>query len=142
MSLALGIGAIIGAGIFVLTGRPQRPHAGPARALSFVIAAIACLFAGLSYAELAAMIPVAGSAYTYTYATIGEFMAWIIGWDLILDTPQRVDGRGRLGRLYPGFPATNSASSCLPACRPPRPFGRRGPSWHDHRRRPVQSSRP
>ena len=82
---ALGIGSIIGTGIFVLTGTAASLHAGPGLILSMVFAAIACGLAGLCYAELAAMIPVAGSAYTYTYATIGEFAAWIIGWDLILE---------------------------------------------------------
>jgi APA family basic amino acid/polyamine antiporter len=82
---ALGIGSIIGTGIFVLTGTAASLHAGPALVLSMVFAAIACALAGLCYAELAAMIPVAGSAYTYAFATIGEFAAWIIGWDLILE---------------------------------------------------------
>src|SRR5437879_9579397 len=81
----LGIGAIIGAGIFVLTGLAAARHAGPAVPLSFVAAGIACAFAGLCYAEMAAAVPVAGSAYTYSYATMGEFMAWIIGWDLVLE---------------------------------------------------------
>ncbi len=81
----LGIGAIIGAGIFVLTGTAAANNAGPAVVLSFVLAGMACLFAGLCYAEFASMIPVAGSAYTYAYATLGEFVAWIIGWDLILE---------------------------------------------------------
>src|SRR5256714_10013028 len=83
--ITLGIGAIIGTGIFVLTGTASANHAGPAIVLSFVLAAIACVFAGLCYAEFASMIPVAGSAYTYGYATLGEFVAWIIGWDLILE---------------------------------------------------------
>lgn len=83
--VALGIGAIIGAGLFSLTGIAAAEHAGPAVTLSFVLAAIGCAFAGLCYAEFASMIPVAGSAYTYSYATMGEFMAWIIGWDLILE---------------------------------------------------------
>jgi APA family basic amino acid/polyamine antiporter len=82
---ALGIGSIIGTGIFVLTGTAASQNAGPALVLSMVFAAIACGFAGLCYAELAAMIPVAGSAYTYSFATLGEFVAWIIGWDLILE---------------------------------------------------------
>jgi APA family basic amino acid/polyamine antiporter len=82
---ALGIGAIIGAGIFVLTGTAAANHAGPAIVLSFVFAGIGCAFAGLCYAEFASMIPIAGSAYTYGYATLGEFFAWIIGWDLILE---------------------------------------------------------
>lgn len=81
----LGVGGVIGAGIFVITGPVAALHAGPAVAISFVIAGIACLFAGLCYSELTAMIPVAGSAYTYGYATMGEFIAWIIGWDLILE---------------------------------------------------------
>ena len=81
----LGIGSIIGTGIFVLTGTAASQHAGPALVLSMMIAAVGCVFAGLCYAELAAMIPVAGSAYTYAYATTGELFAWIIGWDLILE---------------------------------------------------------
>ena len=81
----LGIGAIIGAGIFVLTGTAAAQYAGPALVLSFVLAGLGCLFAGLCYAEFASMIPIAGSAYTYGYATLGEFFAWIIGWDLILE---------------------------------------------------------
>lgn len=83
--ISLGIGAIIGTGIFVLTGTAAANHAGPAIILSFALAAVACVFAGLCYAEFASMIPVAGSAYTYGYATLGEFIAWIIGWDLILE---------------------------------------------------------
>ncbi|MCX6905864.1 MAG: amino acid permease [Verrucomicrobia bacterium] len=82
---ALGIGAIIGAGIFVLTGKAAAQHAGPAIVLSFILAGVACAFAGLCYAEFAAMIPISGSAYTYGYATLGELLAWIIGWDLILE---------------------------------------------------------
>jgi APA family basic amino acid/polyamine antiporter len=81
----LGIGAIIGAGIFVLTGLAAALHAGPAVPISFVFAAIACGLAGLCYAEMASAVPVAGSAYTYSYATMGEFVAWIIGWDLVLE---------------------------------------------------------
>ena len=81
----LGIGAIIGAGIFVLTGNAAAQYAGPAVVLSMVAAGLACLFAGLCYAEFASMIPIAGSAYTYAYATLGEFVAWIIGWDLMLE---------------------------------------------------------
>lgn len=83
--IALGVGAIIGAGLFSLTGIAAAENAGPAVMLSFVIAAVGCAFAGLCYAEFASMIPVAGSAYTYSYATMGEFMAWIIGWDLVLE---------------------------------------------------------
>lgn len=83
--IALGIGAIIGAGLFSLTGIAAANHAGPAVTLSFVVAAIGCAFAGLCYSEFATMIPIAGSAYTYSYATMGEFVAWIIGWDLVLE---------------------------------------------------------
>jgi basic amino acid/polyamine antiporter, APA family len=83
--VALGIGAIIGAGIFVLTGQAAANYAGPAIVYSFILAGTACAFAGLCYAEFSAMIPIAGSAYTYGYATLGEFFAWIIGWDLILE---------------------------------------------------------
>jgi APA family basic amino acid/polyamine antiporter len=81
----LGIGAIIGAGIFSLTGLAAANYAGPAIVFSFVIGGVLCLFAGLCYAEMAAMVPVAGSAYAYSYATMGEFVAWIIGWDLVLE---------------------------------------------------------
>ena len=81
----LGIGAIIGTGIFVLTGVAAHDKTGPALMLSFVVAGIACIFAAMCYAEFAAMVPVAGSAYTYAYATLGELFAWIIGWDLVLE---------------------------------------------------------
>jgi APA family basic amino acid/polyamine antiporter len=83
--IALGIGAIIGTGIFVITGTATAEHAGPAVILSFIFAATGCVFAGLCYAEFSSMIPVAGSAYTYGYATLGEIFAWIIGWDLVLE---------------------------------------------------------
>ena len=83
--LTLGIGAIIGAGIFVITGQAAAQFAGPAILFSFILAGIACAFAGLCYAEFASLIPIAGSAYTYSYATLGELVAWIIGWDLILE---------------------------------------------------------
>src|SRR6476619_6259042 len=82
---ALGIGSIIGTGIFVLTGTAASQNAGPALVISMIFAGVGCGFAGLCYAEFAAMIPVAGSAYTYAYATMGELLAWIIGWDLILE---------------------------------------------------------
>lgn len=82
---ALGVGCIIGTGIFVLTGRAAHDTTGPALMLSFVVAGTACIFAALCYAEFASMVPVAGSAYTYAYATLGELFAWIIGWDLILE---------------------------------------------------------
>ncbi len=83
--IALGIGAIIGAGLFVRTAAAAANNAGPAVTIGFIIAAIGCALAGLCYAEFASMIPIAGSAYTYSYATMGEFMAWIIGWDLVLE---------------------------------------------------------
>src|SRR6202022_747452 len=88
--IALGIGAIIGAGIFATIGTAAagdsaRPGAGPALMLSFVLTAVVCGFSALCYAEFASMVPVAGSAYTYSYATLGELVAWIIGWDLILE---------------------------------------------------------
>src|ERR1700689_5175794 len=82
---SLGIGAIIGTGIFVLTGVAAHDLTGPALMLSFVVSGITCIFAALCYAEFASMAPVAGSAYTYAYATLGELFAWIIGWDLILE---------------------------------------------------------
>lgn len=83
--VALGIGAIIGAGLFSITGLAAANHAGPSITISFVIAAVGCAFAGLCYAEFSSMIPIAGSAYTYSFATMGEFIAWIIGWDLVLE---------------------------------------------------------
>jgi len=83
--IALGIGAIIGTGIFVLAGTATAQFAGPAIVLSFILAATGCVFAGLCYAEFASAIPVAGSAYTYGYASLGEIFAWIIGWDLVLE---------------------------------------------------------
>src|SRR5690349_23411645 len=87
---ALGIGAIIGAGIFATVGTaaagdPSRPGAGPSLMLSFVITGVVCAFTALCYAEMAAMVPISGSAYTYSYATLGELVAWIIGWDLMLE---------------------------------------------------------
>src|SRR6476659_965852 len=83
--VALGIGAIIGAGLFVRTAAAIADRAGPSVVLAFVVAGVGCAFAGLCYAEFASMIPVAGSAYTYSYTTMGELMAWIIGWDLVLE---------------------------------------------------------
>ena len=82
---SLGVGAIIGTGIFVLTGQAAEAHAGPAIVLSMVLAGVVSALAALCYSEFAASVPVAGSAYTYAYATLGEFIAWIIGWDLILE---------------------------------------------------------
>src|SRR5690349_9422431 len=83
--VVFGVGVIIGAGIFVLTGTVAATNSGPALAISFVIAAVACGLAGLCYAEFASTVPVAGSAYTFSYATLGELVAWIIGWDLVLE---------------------------------------------------------
>ena len=83
--VALGVGAIIGAGLFSITGLAAANKAGPGITISFIVAALGCAFAGLCYAEFASMIPIAGSAYTYSYATMGEFIAWIIGWDLVLE---------------------------------------------------------
>src|SRR5207248_11488734 len=83
--VALGIGGIIGAGIFVRTAAAIAERSGPSVTIAFIVAGIGCTFAGLCYAEFASMIPIAGSAYTYSYATMGEFIAWIIGWDLVLE---------------------------------------------------------
>jgi APA family basic amino acid/polyamine antiporter len=83
--IAIGIGGIIGTGIFVLTGQAAAAHAGPAIPLSFIVAAFGCVFAGLCYAEFASMVPVSGSAYAYSYATLGEFVAWFVGWNLVLE---------------------------------------------------------
>src|SRR4029453_1717823 len=83
--VALGIGAIIGTGIFVLTGQAAAAHAGPAILISMVLAGVVSALAGLCYAELASTVPIAGSAYTYSSPTLGEFVAWIIGWDLVLE---------------------------------------------------------
>src|SRR5689334_12662752 len=83
--MALGVGAIIGAGLFVRTAAAAGQAAGPAVTISFIVAAIGCAFAGLCYAEFASMIPIAGSAYTYAYTTMGEFVAWVIGWALVLE---------------------------------------------------------
>src|SRR5258705_8475444 len=83
--IALGIGAIIGAGLFVRTAAAAANNAGPSVTLGFIVASVGSAFAGLCYAEMASMIPISGSAYTYTYATMGELVAWIIGWDLVLE---------------------------------------------------------
>jgi len=82
---SLGVGAVIGAGIFVATGAAARNQAGPALMVSYMVAGLICIFSALCYAEFASMVPVAGSAYTYAYATLGELFAWIIGWDLVLE---------------------------------------------------------
>ncbi|RQP10961.1 MAG: amino acid permease [Chryseobacterium sp.] len=106
--IALGIGAIIGAGLFSITGMAAANYAGPGIMISFIIAAIGCGFAGLCYAEFASMIPVAGSAYTYSYATMGEFIAWIIGWDLVLEyavgsATVASSWSGYLGKLFSSY---------------------------------------
>ncbi len=106
--ISLGIGAIIGAGLFSITGMAAANHAGPGIMISFIIAALGCAFAGLCYAEFASMIPVAGSAYTYSYATMGEFIAWIIGWDLVLEyavgaATVASSWSGYLGKLFHNF---------------------------------------
>src|ERR1051325_4905797 len=98
--IALGIGAIIGTGIFVITGHAAASYAGPGVVISFVIAGIGCLFAGLCYAEYASMIPVAGSAYTYTYSTLGKFLAWLIGWNLI---PEYLFGASTVAVGWSGY---------------------------------------
>jgi len=112
---ALGVGAIIGAGIFVFTGIAAALYAGPAVPISMILAAVACGFAGLCYAEMASAVPVAGSAYTYSYATLGELVAWIIGWDLILEYAM---GAATVGV---GWSATSSACSTCSAFTSRRP---------------------
>src|SRR3989304_4180523 len=104
----LGIGGIIGTGVFVLTGVAAANQAGPAIWVSYVLAGVACSFAALCYAEFAAMIPIAGSAYTYAYATLGEIVAWMIGWDLILEyavgsMTVSIGWSGYLQRILAGF---------------------------------------
>src|SRR4051812_30223214 len=108
---ALGIGAIIGAGIFVLTGQAAALYAGPSVWISMILVGIACAFAGLCYAEMASAVPVAGSAYTYSYATMGELIAWIIGWDLVLEyaagaSTVGVGWSGHLVDLFKNFGVT------------------------------------
>src|SRR4026208_1113585 len=95
---ALGVGAIIGAGIFVATGEAAHNIAGPALMMSYVVAGITCIFAALCYAEFASMVPVAGSAYTYAYATLGELFAWIIGWDCCSNTASAPPALPMVGR--------------------------------------------
>src|SRR6185503_993222 len=122
----LGIGAIIGTGIFVLTGTVAALNSGPAVVLSFVFAGIASIFAALCYSEFAALVPIAGSAYTYGYATLGELFAWIIGWDLILEyalsaTTVAIGWSGYMGSFLRdigiNIPAQFSAARglCVPA---------------------------
>ncbi len=126
--IMLGVGAIIGTGIFVLTGQAAAANAGPAIVLSMVLAGLTSVLAALCYSEFASSVPVAGSAYTYAYATLGEFVAWIIGWDLILEyalgaATVAVGWSGNLVTLLTqlgiSFPAALSAApGTLVACRP------------------------
>ena len=130
----LGIGAIIGAGIFVLTGQAAANYAGPAIVFSFILAGAACGFAGLCYAEFAAMIPISGSAYTYGYATLGEFVAWIIGWDLILEYLFAAQHRrGGVGRATSSR-CSRTWGSTFPRNTPgrpiPTPWRRDVPWWN------------
>ena len=121
---SLGVGAIIGAGIFVLTGEAAADKAGPgADAVVSSSPASTCIFAALCYAEFASMVPVAGSAYTYAYATLGELFAWIIGWDLVLEYAVGVgDGGQRLVALLPGRAGRSSASTLPEGLQRTRPF--------------------
>ena len=144
---AMGIGAIIGAGIFVLTGTAAAQFAGPAIILSFILGGIACAFVGLCYSELAAMLPVCGSSYTYTYATLGEVFAWIIGWDLILEyamgaSTVAVGWSGYIVSLlhnvgiYHSTPAGGCARHHGEACRRDVGGGRRQSAGRLHHRDP------
>ena len=110
--ITLGIGAIIGAGIFVVTGTVAATLTGPAIVLSFLLAGSGCLFAGLCYAEFASLIPIAGSAYTYGYATLGEIFAWIIGWDLVIEYAKRLRNGAVFKRL--GFLASRLLGDAHP----------------------------
>ena len=117
--VGLGVGGIVGAGIFVLTGHAAAANAGPAVTLSFLLGAVACAFAGLCYAEMASTVPISGSAYTYAYATMGELIAWIIGWDLILEYAigagtVAMDGRP-MSSASPGFRHQHPRAICVRA---------------------------
>jgi len=118
---ALGVGAIIGTGIFILTGVAAQSRTGPALMLSFVVAGLACVFAALCYAEFASMVPVAGSAYTYAYATLGELFAWIIGWDLILEyaVGSATVAHGWSAHFQEFIPVFHEGLSWIPAKLPP-----------------------
>lgn len=127
--VALGIGAIIGTGIFVLTGTAAANHAGPALTISFIVSGLGCLFAGLCYSEFASMLPISGSAYSYAYATLGEFLAWIIGWDLILEylfgaSTVAVGWSGYMVSFLEGF------GIHLPAALTSAPFVHDATGWH------------
>src|SRR3982751_2032628 len=114
---SLGVGAVIGTGIFILTGQAAHDKAGPALILSFVTSGVACIFAALCYAEFASMAPVAGSAYTYAYATLGELFAWIIGWDLILEyaVASGVVAHGWSAHFQEFIPIFHEGISAIPA---------------------------
>lgn len=99
----LGVGAIIGTGIFVMTGVAAAEHAGPGLVLSFIIAGIACVLSALCYSEFASTLPVSGSAYAYSYVAFGELLAWVLGWDLVLEYGvAAAAGKQRMVRLFPG----------------------------------------
>lgn len=125
----IGVGAVIGAGIFVITGTAAATHAGPSLTLSFALSAIGCGLAGLCYAEFASMIPISGSAYTYSYATMGEFIAWIIGWDLILEY---LFGAATVAVGWSGYLISllESFHIYLPAIISQSPFSYDATGWH------------
>ena len=133
--ISLGIGCIIGAGIFVLTGHAAAGYAGPGVVISFAIAGLGCLFAGLCYSEFASMIPVAGSAYTYTYATLGEFLAWIIGWNLVLEY---LAASSTVAVGWSGYFNDFLHASRLADSRRLRLGADRGARFHRHRQRPAR----
>lgn len=127
--IALGLGAVIGAGIFVVTGNAAAVHAGPALAISFVISALGCAFAGLCYAEFSSMFPVSGSAYSYAYTTMGEFIAWILGWDLILEY---LFGAATVAVGWSGYFVSflNDMGIHIPALISESPFMQDESGWH------------
>lgn len=127
--MMLGIGAIVGAGIFVLTGQAAAQYAGPAIVISFVVAGLACAFAGLCYAEFASMIPIAGSAYTYAYATLGQFIAWTIGWDLVLEY---LFGASTVAVGWSGYVVSflNDFGVHVPSAWSNAPFTHDAAGWH------------
>ena len=144
--IMLGVGAIIGTGIFVLTGQAAAANAGPAIVISMVLAGLTSVLAALCYSEFAASVPVAGSAYTYAYATLGEFIAWVIGWDLILRVRAwRGDRRGRMvrqlrdpdaptGHLLPGGNQRRAGDRHSTGQRGDRHRGVQSPGCHHHDR--------
>ena len=112
----IGIGGIVGAGIYVLTGQAAADYAGPAVVISFIVAGVACCFAALCYSELAAMIPVSGSAYSFSSATMGELAGWIIGWDLLLEYLFGAAGRCNAQSIHNPLLAPTAACSCRLRC--------------------------